>query len=115
MERKIDEWSKSQKISSERSDRTDPPPHPARTEHVNVVFTMSGKSDDPLKIQKDSPPPIIVNNKVKKDKPFKTSKRGKVEKDKPFKTSKRGKVEKDKPFKTSKRGYYVVKTKEYTF
>ncbi|GKB59361.1 hypothetical protein Tco_0915547 [Tanacetum coccineum] len=54
MERKIDEWSKSQ------TDRTEPPPPPqAHTEQVNAVFTVSGKSDDPLKIQKDPPPPII--------------------------------------------------------
>ncbi|GKD71438.1 hypothetical protein Tco_1325528, partial [Tanacetum coccineum] len=39
IERKIDEWSKSQNhISSELTDRTEPPPPaPARTEHVNVV------------------------------------------------------------------------------
>ncbi|GJW03165.1 hypothetical protein Tco_1562021 [Tanacetum coccineum] len=60
MERKIDEWSKSQNVSSEQTNRTEPPPPPqAHTEHVNVVFTMSGKSDDPLKVQKDPPPPII--------------------------------------------------------
>nr|GEV36440.1 hypothetical protein [Tanacetum cinerariifolium] len=74
MERKIDEWSESQNVSSEQTDRTDPPPSQAHTEHMNAVFT--GKSDDPSKILKDPPPPIIVNNKIKKDKPLKTSKRG---------------------------------------
>ncbi|GKE71504.1 hypothetical protein Tco_1529576 [Tanacetum coccineum] len=62
MERKIDEWSKSQNVSSEQTDRTNPPPpSQAQTEHVNAVFTGSGKSDDSLKIQKDPPPPIIIN------------------------------------------------------
>ncbi|GKE19128.1 hypothetical protein Tco_1426705 [Tanacetum coccineum] len=75
MERKIDEWEKSQNLSLEQTDRTDPPPPQAQTEHVNVVFTGSGKSDDPLKTQKDPPPSIIVNNKIKKDRPIKTSKR----------------------------------------
>ncbi|GJW25902.1 putative ribonuclease H-like domain-containing protein [Tanacetum coccineum] len=46
MESKIDEWEKSQNVSSEQNDRTDPLP------------------------------PIIVNNKIKKDKPIKTSKKG---------------------------------------
>ncbi|GJY44072.1 hypothetical protein Tco_0432285 [Tanacetum coccineum] len=51
MERKIDEWEKSQNISLELTDRTDPPPHPqAQTEHVSTVFTGSGKSDDSPKI-----------------------------------------------------------------
>nr|GEV75498.1 sec23/sec24 transport family protein [Tanacetum cinerariifolium] len=54
LERKIDEWSKSQNVSSNQTNRTDPPPPPAQTEHVNVVFTRSGKSDDPLKTQKRS-------------------------------------------------------------
>ncbi|GKA31346.1 hypothetical protein Tco_0717651 [Tanacetum coccineum] len=68
--------------------RTEPPPPPqAQTEHVNVVFTGSGMSDDSPKIQKDPPPPIIVNIKIKND----------------------------KPFKTSKKGYHVVKTEEYPF
>ncbi|GKE10811.1 hypothetical protein Tco_1414362 [Tanacetum coccineum] len=57
------------------SNMTDPPPLQAHTEHVNVVFTGSGKSDDSLKTQKDPPPSIIVNNKIKKDRPIKTSKR----------------------------------------
>ncbi|GJS42343.1 reverse transcriptase domain-containing protein [Tanacetum coccineum] len=87
MERKIDEWSKSQNLSLELTDRTDPPPPPAHTEHVNIVFTESGKSDDPSKTQKDPPPPIIVNHKIKKD----------------------------KPIKTSKKVYHVVKTNEYPF
>ncbi|GJY46691.1 hypothetical protein Tco_0435754 [Tanacetum coccineum] len=88
MERKIDEWSKSQNISLEQTDRTEPPPPPqAHTEHVNAVFIGSEKSDYSPKILKDPPPPIIVNNKIKKD----------------------------KPIKTSKRGYHVVKTKEYPF
>ncbi|GJU09017.1 hypothetical protein Tco_1125447 [Tanacetum coccineum] len=70
------------------SDMTEPQPPPqAHTEHVNAIFTGNGKSDDSLKIQKDPPPPIIVNNKVKKD----------------------------KPIKTSKKGYQVVKIKEYPF
>ncbi|GJU97939.1 hypothetical protein Tco_1327210 [Tanacetum coccineum] len=59
MERKIDEWSKSQNVSLEQTERTDPPPPQAHTEYVNAVFTGSGKSDDSLKIQKDPPPPII--------------------------------------------------------
>ncbi|GJW92112.1 hypothetical protein Tco_0169665 [Tanacetum coccineum] len=88
MERKIDEWEKSQNISLEQTGRTDPPPPPqAHTEHVNAVFTKSGKSDDSPKNQKDPPPPIIVNNKI----------------------------EKDKPIKTSRKGYHVVKTEEYPF
>ncbi|GJY23819.1 hypothetical protein Tco_0397477 [Tanacetum coccineum] len=88
MERKIDEWSKSQNVSSKQTDRTNPPSPPqAQTEQVNVVFTGSGKSDDHPKIQKDPPPPIIVNNKS----------------------------EKDKHIKTSKKGYHMVKTKEYPF
>ncbi|GJU26790.1 hypothetical protein Tco_1165411 [Tanacetum coccineum] len=87
MEIKIDEWEKSQNLSLEQTNRTDPPPPQAQTEHVNVVFIGSGKSDDSLKTQKDPPPPIIVDNKT----------------------------EKDKPIKTSKRGYHVVKTKEYPY
>ncbi|GJX76060.1 reverse transcriptase domain-containing protein [Tanacetum coccineum] len=87
MERKIDEWEKSQNISLEQTDRTDPPPPQAHTEHVNAVFTGSGKSDDSSKTQKDPPPPIIVDNKTKKD----------------------------KPIKTSKKGYHVVKTNEYPY
>ncbi|GKA77354.1 hypothetical protein Tco_0783815 [Tanacetum coccineum] len=90
MERKIDEWSKSQNVSLEQTDRTEPPPPPppqAHTEQVNAIFTESGKSDDPPKIQKDPPPPIIVNNKI----------------------------EKDQPIKTTKRDYHTVKTKEYPF
>ncbi|GKA41014.1 hypothetical protein Tco_0733607 [Tanacetum coccineum] len=74
MERKKDEWSKSQNISLEQTYRTDPPPPQAHTEHVNVVFTGSGKFDDHPKIQKDPPPSIIINNKIKKDRPIKTSK-----------------------------------------
>nr|GEW79988.1 hypothetical protein [Tanacetum cinerariifolium] len=54
MERKIDEWSKSQNVSLEQTDRTDPPPPlQAQTKHVNVVFTRSEKSNDPLKNLKD--------------------------------------------------------------
>nr|GEY54359.1 reverse transcriptase domain-containing protein [Tanacetum cinerariifolium] len=88
MERKIDEWLKSQNVSLEQTDSTDPPsPLQAHTEHVNVVFTRSRKYDDSPKIQKDPPPPIIINNKIKKD----------------------------KTIKTSKNGYQVVKTKEYPF
>ncbi|GJZ37134.1 retrotransposon protein, putative, ty1-copia subclass, partial [Tanacetum coccineum] len=88
MERKIDEWEKSQNISSEQTDWTEPQPPPqVHTEQVNAVFTESEKSDDSPKTQKDSPPAIIVNNKSKKD----------------------------KPIKTSKKGYHVVKTKEYPF
>ncbi|GJR33176.1 hypothetical protein Tco_1109408 [Tanacetum coccineum] len=45
MERKMDEWSKSQNISSKQIDRTNPPPPQAHTEHVNVVFTGSEKFD----------------------------------------------------------------------
>ncbi|GJS65436.1 hypothetical protein Tco_0680000 [Tanacetum coccineum] len=87
MERKIDEWSKSQNVSSKQTDRTDPPPPQAHTEHVNAVFTGSGKSDYSPKNLKDPPPSIIVNNKIKKD----------------------------RPIKTSKKGYHVVKTKEYPY
>nr|GEV39840.1 hypothetical protein [Tanacetum cinerariifolium] len=80
------EWEKSQNIFSEQTDRTKPPLSPsARTEQVNAVFIESGKSDDPSKIQKDPPPPIIVKNKI----------------------------EKDRPIKTLKKDYYVVKSKEY--
>ncbi|GJZ03621.1 hypothetical protein Tco_0536896 [Tanacetum coccineum] len=85
MERKLDEWSKSQNVSSEQTDRTNPPPPQAQTEQVNVIFIGSGKFDDSSRIQKDPPPPIIVNNKIKKD----------------------------KPIMTTKRGYYRIKTKEY--
>ncbi|GJZ60962.1 hypothetical protein Tco_0617099 [Tanacetum coccineum] len=88
MERKIDEWEKSQNVSLEQIDRNEPPPPPqAHTEQVKAILTGSGKSNDPPKIQKDPPPPIIVNNKI----------------------------EKDKPIKTTKRGYHVVKSKEYQF
>ncbi|GJX63494.1 hypothetical protein Tco_0296394 [Tanacetum coccineum] len=88
MERKMDEWSKSQNISLEQTDWTEPQPPPqAHTEHVNAVFTESGKYDDSPKTQKDPPYPIIVNNKTKKD----------------------------KPIKTSKKGYHMVKTEEYPF
>ncbi|GJR94123.1 hypothetical protein Tco_0266297 [Tanacetum coccineum] len=88
MEIKIDEWSRSQNISSEQTDRTEPQPPPqAQTEQVNAVFTRSGKSDDSPKTQKDSPPPIIVNNKIRKD----------------------------KPIKTAKKEYQVIKTNEYLF
>ncbi|GJU35358.1 hypothetical protein Tco_1183712 [Tanacetum coccineum] len=73
MERKIDEWSNFQNVSLEQTDRIDPPPPQAHTEHVNAVFIGSGKSDYSLKILKDPPPPIIVNNKIKKDKPIKIS------------------------------------------
>ncbi|GJX27137.1 hypothetical protein Tco_0233433 [Tanacetum coccineum] len=76
MERKMDEWSKSQNLSSKQTDWTEPQPPPqAQTKQVNVVFTGSGKFDDPSKTQKDPHPPIIVNNKIGKDKPIKTSKR----------------------------------------
>ncbi|GJY70125.1 hypothetical protein Tco_0473107 [Tanacetum coccineum] len=88
VERKIDEWEKSQNISSEQTNWTEPQPPPqAHTEQVNVVFTRSEKFDDSPKTQKDPPPPIIVDNKTKKD----------------------------KPIKTTKKGYHVVKTKEYPF
>ncbi|GKD45616.1 hypothetical protein Tco_1270261 [Tanacetum coccineum] len=76
MERKIDEWSKSQNISLKQTDRTNPPPPQAQSEHVNAVFTRSGKSDDSSKTQKDPLTPIIINNKIEKDKPIKTSKKG---------------------------------------
>nr|GEV66069.1 retrovirus-related Pol polyprotein from transposon TNT 1-94 [Tanacetum cinerariifolium] len=68
MESKIDEWEKSQNISSEQTNWTEPQPPPqAQTEQVYVVFTRSGKLDDSLKIQ--TLPPMIV-----KDKPINTSK-----------------------------------------
>ncbi|GJR80657.1 hypothetical protein Tco_0151442 [Tanacetum coccineum] len=65
-QRVTNEWSKSQNVSLEQTDRTklQLPPQ-AHTEQVDVVFTGSGKFDDPSKTQKDSPPPIIVNNKKK--------------------------------------------------
>ncbi|GJW70963.1 hypothetical protein Tco_0127880 [Tanacetum coccineum] len=65
----VHEWSKSQNISLEQTDRTDPPPPPpqAQTEHVDVVFTWSEMSDYSLEIQKGPPPSIIVNNKTEKD------------------------------------------------
>ncbi|GJR58526.1 hypothetical protein Tco_1500688 [Tanacetum coccineum] len=50
MKRKIDEWVKSQNVFSKKTDRTNPPPPQAQTEHVNAVLTGSGKSDDSLKI-----------------------------------------------------------------
>nr|GEW96628.1 hypothetical protein [Tanacetum cinerariifolium] len=75
MERKIDEWEKSQNISFEQTDWTDPPPPQAHTEHMNAVFTESEKSNYSLKILNDPLPPIIVNNKSKKDRPIKTSKK----------------------------------------
>nr|GEZ22628.1 hypothetical protein [Tanacetum cinerariifolium] len=51
MERKIDEWSKSQNVSLEQTERTEPPPPPqAHTEHVNAVFTGRGKSDHSSKL-----------------------------------------------------------------
>ncbi|GKA40745.1 hypothetical protein Tco_0733338 [Tanacetum coccineum] len=87
MERKINEWEKSQNLSSKQTDRTDPLPPHAHTEQVNVVFTGSRKSDDFPEIQIDQPSFIIINNKIKKD----------------------------KPIKTSKGGYHVVETKEYPF
>nr|GEU54384.1 hypothetical protein [Tanacetum cinerariifolium] len=76
-ERKIDEWSRSENVSLEPTDMTDPlPPPQAHTEHVNSVFTGSGKSDHSLKTQKYPPLSILVKNKIKKDKPIKTSKKG---------------------------------------
>ncbi|GKE22503.1 hypothetical protein Tco_1434015, partial [Tanacetum coccineum] len=76
MEIKIDEWEKSQNVSSKQTDRIDPPPPQAHTKHVNVVFTESGKFDYSSKNLKDPPPPIIVDNKTKKDKPIKSTKQG---------------------------------------
>ncbi|GJZ27203.1 hypothetical protein Tco_0571456 [Tanacetum coccineum] len=88
MEIKIDEWEKSQNLSLEQTNWTEPQPPPqAHTEHVNVVFTGSEKSDYSLKILKDPPSPIIVNNKIGKD----------------------------RPIKTSKKGYHIVKTNEYPY
>lgn len=72
LEREIDEWSKMQNlVSSKQNVMTNPPP-PAHIENVNDVFTRSGKSDDPLKNQKDSPP-VFVFNKI--DELFKIIKR----------------------------------------
>nr|GEX72699.1 putative reverse transcriptase domain-containing protein [Tanacetum cinerariifolium] len=73
MERKIDKWEKSKKVSLEQIDKDPPPPPQAQTEYVNAVFTGSEKSNDSLNIQ--TQPPIIVNNKTKKDKPTNTSKK----------------------------------------
>ncbi|GJY30676.1 ARID DNA-binding domain, high mobility group box domain protein, partial [Tanacetum coccineum] len=51
MERKLDEWEKSQDVSSEQTDRTDPPPPPqAHAEQVNVIFTRSGKFLSPVSL-----------------------------------------------------------------
>nr|GEX17143.1 hypothetical protein [Tanacetum cinerariifolium] len=66
MERKIDEWEKSQNIFSKQTDRTDPPPPQAHTEQVNVVFTRSGESSDPLNTQKYPPLSILLKIKPKK-------------------------------------------------
>nr|GEW09452.1 retrovirus-related Pol polyprotein from transposon TNT 1-94 [Tanacetum cinerariifolium] len=64
MERKINEWLKSQNVSSEQTDRTEPqPPLQAHTERMNDVFTGSEKYDDPPKTQKDPPLSILVKNK----------------------------------------------------
>ncbi|GKB74055.1 hypothetical protein Tco_0935467 [Tanacetum coccineum] len=82
MERKIDEWSKSQNVYLEQTNRTNPPPPPqAQTEQMNAVFARSEMSDDSPKTQKGPPPSTIV------------------------------KSEKDRPIKTSKKGYHMVKTK----
>ncbi|GJZ27216.1 hypothetical protein Tco_0571469 [Tanacetum coccineum] len=71
MERKIDKWEKSQNISLEQTDRTKPQQPPqAHTEHVNVVFTESGNSDDSPKTQKDSPPPIICSWEILVKSPY---------------------------------------------
>nr|GEW27609.1 hypothetical protein [Tanacetum cinerariifolium] len=53
IERKIDEWSKSENVSLEQTDRTGPPLPQAHTEHVNAVFTGSGKSDDTQALKVD--------------------------------------------------------------
>nr|GEV11115.1 hypothetical protein [Tanacetum cinerariifolium] len=88
MKRKINECPKSQNVSSKQTNWTEPPPPlQAHTEHVNSIFTGSGKSNDPLKTQKDPPLSILVINKT----------------------------EKDKPIETSKKGYHLVKTNEYPF
>lgn len=72
LERKINECSKPQNpVSSKQNGRTNPPP-PSHIENVNDVFTRSGKSDDPPKNQKDSPP-VLVSNKI--DQAFKITKR----------------------------------------
>ncbi|GJY27341.1 hypothetical protein Tco_0402067 [Tanacetum coccineum] len=72
MERKIGEWSTPQNhVPSEQTNRINPPPPQAQVEHVNVVFTRCGKFDDHPIIQKDTPPPIIVNSSIEKDQPIK--------------------------------------------
>ncbi|GJT87765.1 hypothetical protein Tco_1069482 [Tanacetum coccineum] len=65
MEIKIDEWSRSQNISSEQTDRTEPQPPPqAQTEQVNAVFARSGKSSDfSEKLRKLHHRPIILTIK----------------------------------------------------
>ncbi|GJR68772.1 hypothetical protein Tco_0014837 [Tanacetum coccineum] len=50
MKRKIDEREKSQNVSSEQTERTNPPPPQAHTEQVNVVFTRSGNIDIGIKL-----------------------------------------------------------------
>ncbi|GKA99041.1 hypothetical protein Tco_0826978 [Tanacetum coccineum] len=82
MEIKIDEWEKSQNLSLEQTNRTDPPPPQAHTEHVNVIFTGSGKSDDHPKIQKDPPPSIIDNNKTEKGTGYSLKDKNKAKPDK---------------------------------
>ncbi|GJZ53615.1 hypothetical protein Tco_0608500 [Tanacetum coccineum] len=53
-QRVTNEWSKSQNVSSKQTDKTNHPlPPQAQTEHVNFVFTGSGKSDDSPKIKLD--------------------------------------------------------------
>ncbi|GJU41214.1 hypothetical protein Tco_1194171 [Tanacetum coccineum] len=86
LEKSITKFLDGQRVAKQ-TDRTDLPPPQAHTEHVNAIYTGSGKSDESTKTQKDPPPPIIVNNKIPKD----------------------------KPIKASKKGYHVVETKEYPF
>nr|GEY57970.1 DNA helicase [Tanacetum cinerariifolium] len=60
MERKIDEWSKSQNVSLEQTDRTDPPPPQAHNEHVNVVFTGSENSHIEGNVQQEGHHPHFL-------------------------------------------------------
>ncbi|GJY77620.1 hypothetical protein Tco_0483421 [Tanacetum coccineum] len=66
MERKMDEWEKSQNISSEQTVYLGNMEGNGLEEYGNGKG-WGGKSDDSLKNQKVPPPPIIVNNKSKKD------------------------------------------------
>ncbi|GJT77023.1 hypothetical protein Tco_1043748 [Tanacetum coccineum] len=63
MERKIDGWEKSQNVPSEPTDGIKPPPPPeTQTEHVNVVFTGSGKLREHMIMKPDHRDPNAQDN-----------------------------------------------------